>query len=119
VRSPAGGQDDRLLALGDALVDTHAGRGVLGTLYVDRVQRLAGAARANARTLLGRAIAHELGHLLAATSAHSTYGLMRAVWSRDEVQIGRKRDWAFTRTDVAAIHKRAHTSRTVAQATLR
>ena len=107
VRSPARTADDRVQALGDALVDTQTGQAVLATLYVDRVQRLADAAGTDARTLLGRTLAHELGHLLVATSAHSTHGLMRAVWSRDEVQHGGDRDWTFTKPDIAAIRRRA------------
>ena len=59
-------------------IDTGAGAGVLATIYVDRVERMAELSETDVVVLLGRAIAHELGHLLLATNAHSTSGLMRA-----------------------------------------
>ena len=57
------------LPLGDAMLDRHTGTGVLATIYVDRVEWLARQAGADSRALLGRAIAHELGHLLLATTS--------------------------------------------------
>ncbi len=94
------------LALGDAIVDPHARTGVLATIYVDRVEWLAAASGADVSTLFGRAIAHEIGHLLLATRAHASRGLMRATWSRDEVRQSRTSDWAFTAHDIAAIRAR-------------
>lgn len=94
-----------LLPLGDAVIHPVAG-GVLATVYVDRVEALARAAGTPVPTLMGRAIAHELGHLLLASRAHRKYGLMRAVWSIDEVSRSRSTDWAFTRDDARAIHAR-------------
>lgn len=95
--------------LGDAFVDTATSRGVLATVYVDRVEWLAGTAHVDPKTLLGHAIAHEIGHLLMGTTGHSARGLMRAVWSRDEISRRRARDWTFSTVDVAAIH--AHSVR--------
>jgi len=95
------------LPLGDAMLDRHTGTGVLATIYVDRVEWLARQAGADSRALLGRAIAHELGHLLLATTSHGPVGLMRATWSEDEVRRGRRRDWTFAPREIAAIHRRA------------
>jgi hypothetical protein len=95
------------LPLGDALIDTRAGGGVLATVYVDRIEWLAHEAGADSRTLLGRAIAHELGHLLLATTTHGPVGLMRAYWSQAEVRRSQPRDWAFAPTELAAIRRRA------------
>jgi hypothetical protein len=36
-------------------------------------------------TLLGHAIAHELGHLFLGTNSHSPTGLMRARWQSDDL----------------------------------
>lgn len=93
------------LPLGDALIDPRAG-GVLATVYVDRVEWLAGTAGASVSSLLGRAMAHEIGHLLLASRVHSKYGLMRAVWSRDEVSRGSGAEWSFTSEDARAIQSR-------------
>lgn len=108
VRAPHAGFRGTL-PLGDALIDPAVG-GVLATIYVDRVEWLARHARASVPLLLGRAIAHELGHLLLASRAHRKYGLMRAEWSLEEVSRGRTGDWTFTRDDARAIHarRRAH-----------
>jgi hypothetical protein len=94
------------LALGDAHVDSTARSGVLATIYADRVLLLAAASGIDAATLLGRAIAHEMGHLLLASNVHSTHGLMRARWSRDDLRRGRGADWMFTPEEVAAFRAR-------------
>ena len=85
-----------LLPLGDAFVDLGTQSGVLATVYLDRVSALAEAARVSLGRLLGYAIAHELGHLLIGTNAHGSHGLMRPIWSRDEIRRGRASDWLFT-----------------------
>ena len=95
------------MPLGDAMLDTRSGHGVLATIYIDRVEWLAHEAGADSRALLGRAIAHELGHLLLATTTHGPVGLMRAFWSQAEVRRGQPRDWAFAPTELAAIRRRA------------
>ena len=89
--------------LGDALIDRRTKRGVLATVFVDRTERLAGDLRIDHQALLGHTIAHELGHLLLATTTHSKVGLMREAWSREELIGARSADWVFTPRDVAAI----------------
>jgi hypothetical protein len=107
VRSAGPRQYSRLLPLGDAMLDVRSGSGVLATIYIDRVEWLAHEAGADSRTLLGRAIAHELGHLLLATTTHGPVGLMRALWSREEVRRGHPRDWNFAPAELAAMRVRA------------
>jgi hypothetical protein len=94
------------LSLGDALIDPRSGAGTLATVYIDRVEWMAKQTGTDPRALLGRAIAHELGHLLLPTSGHSTRGLMRAIWSGAELRRGHARDWAFEPREVAAIRAR-------------
>jgi hypothetical protein len=91
------------LPLGYSLVDPTRRAGTLATLYLDRVRWLAQVAHADEATLLGLAIAHELGHLLLGVTDHSTSGLMRPVWKHEEVRRGRPRDWSFTSRDGAAM----------------
>ena len=102
------GVDDRSreLPLGDALINTRTGSGVLATIYIDRVDWMADITGIDRRTLLGRAIAHELGHLLMATSAHASYGLMRPVWSQTEIRRRHTNDWLFRAKEIAAIKAR-------------
>ena len=107
VRAPIPPRYAGTLPLGDAMIDTRARSGVLATVYIDRIEWLAREAGADSRALLGRAIAHELGHLLLATTTHGPVGLMRAYWSQDEVRRGRPRDWSFAPTELTAIRRRA------------
>jgi hypothetical protein len=89
------------LQLGYSLVDTTAGAGTLATIYVDRVRWLADQAKADMATVAGFAIAHEIGHLLLGTNVHSHSGLMRAVWSRTELQRSDAADWLIGRSEGA------------------
>jgi hypothetical protein len=54
--------------------------GVHCGVFYDRVQQIS-RQTANEGTVLGHAIAHELGHLLLGVDAHSPEGLMRAHWT--------------------------------------
>jgi len=94
------------LVLGDASIDRGLGAGVLATIYVNRVEVMAGVSETDVAVLLGRAIAHELGHLLLATNAHSPNGLMRAQWTPQEIRANQIVDWELTKGDVAAIRRR-------------
>ncbi len=94
------------LPLGDAPVDLRAGRAVLATIYLERVLWLARAAATDPRALLGRAIAHEIGHLLMATAAHAVSGLMRPSWTREDLRRDRPGDWDFRPEEVARIASR-------------
>jgi len=89
--------------LGTSVIDTHAAAGSLATIYVDRVARLARDSRTEIDTLLGRAIAHEIGHLLLGTPSHPPTGLMRAVWSTPALQRDDTGDWLFTPRDARSM----------------
>ncbi len=99
------------LPLGDAFVDLATQSGVLATIYRDRVSALAGAAGIDAGTLLGYAIAHEIAHLLLGSNAHGDRGLMRPLWSRDEIRRGRAADWMLTEREASAIRARLEARR--------
>jgi hypothetical protein len=90
--------------LGYSLVNRESGRGALATIYVDRVEHLAADSAPPTAALLGRAIAHEIGHLLIGDTHHSARGLMRAIWSRDMLQHATNADWLFTPREALALH---------------
>ncbi len=94
------------LPLGDSMIDGRRHFGVLATIYQERVLWLAHASGTDPGRLLGRAIAHEIAHLLIGSAAHADRGLMRAVWTREELERDRPADWAFTASDAAAIRHR-------------
>ena len=91
------------LQLGYSLVDMRTHDGTLATVYVDRVEWLADQAATDSTRLLGFAVAHEIGHLLLGTNDHARTGLMRALWSRAEVQAASTADWRFSNADASAM----------------
>ena len=93
-------------ALGEAVIDVSTGAGVFATIYIDRVERMAEISKSNVAVLLGRAVAHELGHLLLKTNDHSESGLMRANWTPEDIRRNRAEDWLLTEEDAEAIRKR-------------
>jgi len=86
-------------ALGFSVVDPAAGAGTLATIYINRVEDSARHAGADLALLLGRAIAHEVGHLILRTNEHGTQGLMRAVWTEQEMSRNAHEDWVFASPD--------------------
>ena len=110
VRSTLHHEDDGL-PLGDTFVDKGTRSAVLATVYVDRVNRVAAATDTDPAALLGYAIAHEIGHLLMASTDHSRSGLMRPVWRAAELRARRSADWKFTAADIASIANRLSASR--------
>jgi hypothetical protein len=109
---PAGGKRSgpHLEMLGFAFVDAATGGGSLATVYPDRVDRVAQSAGIDAAELLGRAIAHEIGHLLLGTSRHSLHGLMRAAWTDQDLRRRVTNEWLFDRQQ-AEVLRRAIASR--------
>lgn len=101
--SPPGGTNQ--MQLGYSIVDTTAHSGSLATIYVDRVRKLARDAGTRADVLLGRAIAHEIGHLLLGTTSHARKGLMRGVWSTEALQRDASDDWLFSARDARSLRR--------------
>ena len=91
VRSPR--TEPKSKVLGTALIDSTTGAGTLATVFIDRVVAVAGS---DPWPMVGRVMAHELGHLLLGTNAHSDTGLMRELWSAKELTRNRPEDWQFS-----------------------
>ena len=97
--------DDRADSLGYSVVDVKEGRGWLATIFVDRVERVARAANANSSRLFGRAMAHEIGHLLLGRSTHAARGLMRSRWTTDEIRQEAPWDWLLSRSEAGEMRR--------------
>lgn len=95
--------NDATMALGDAFIDPVTRAGALATIYADRVATVAGALGVDVGTMVGRAIAHEIAHLLLGTHAHSAVGIMRATWRSATVIRTEEADWLFTQDQRAAM----------------
>lgn len=75
----------------------------LGTAYAyyDRIEAMSGTRPVDRRVMLGRVIAHELGHLLLPPGSHSAHGIMRA-----DVDWGVENPPRFTREQVETLRAR-------------
>jgi hypothetical protein len=93
-------------SLGFSVIDVSQRAGSLATIYEDRVQALAGKAEVNSGLLLGRVMAHEIGHMLLGTSSHSGRGLMRALWVTGELRRDLPSDWTFSGNETAELRRR-------------
>ena len=97
VRLVEGAEKDRdRRPLGQPVLDPSSGRGVFATVFMNRVNRFADVAQYSRSIVLGRAITHEIGHLLLGTSSHSETGLMREVWTVEQLVKNRAEDWQFS-----------------------
>ena len=96
VRAPRAITDVEVL--GYSHVDAYRRQGTLATVFADRVRALAPALRIDEGTLLGRAITHEVGHLLLGTLDHSETGLMRGAW---DTLSRHPFDWLFSSAEAS------------------
>ena len=103
-RTPAG--HDRSVALGESMLDRDQRTGVLMTIDLWPVRAIAGRSATAMPTLLGRAIAHEIGHLLLGSGEHPQLGLMRAHWSNDELRGLNPAHWEFASREAAQMRQR-------------
>jgi hypothetical protein len=100
-------------ALGFSVIDPAAGSGTLATIFINRVESSARHAGSDLALLLGRAIAHEVGHLILRTNGHADEGLMRAIWTEQELARNTPEDWVFASSDrrqIRAVLQRTGTS---------
>jgi hypothetical protein len=81
--------------LGVAVLDPGTRAGEMATVFHDRVEAVAHRTGVNCGELLGRALAHEVGHLLLREMGHRPSGIMRAVWTDAELMSNRREDWVF------------------------
>jgi hypothetical protein len=103
-RMPAG--DARLVALGESMLDREARAGVLMTIDMFPIRAVAERASSPVATLLGRAFAHEIGHLLLGSGGHPRMGLMRALWSQEELRGLRPAHWGFSPREAARMRQK-------------
>lgn len=71
-------------ATGMAIIQGEAS--VFARVYPERVRELARDAGWTFGDLLGHAVAHEIGHLLLQSAAHTSAGIMRARWETEDLR---------------------------------
>lgn len=70
------------LVFGEAFLGEN-GSGKYADIFFQRIEAAEGAAGIDLSRLLGAVCAHELGHLLLGSQAHSRVGIMQPIWKRD------------------------------------
>lgn len=95
-------------------VVTRVDGGKVAYILFDRVCNVAAASAASREDVLGTIIAHELGHLLLPSGAHSETGLMRPSWQLLDFKGVDSEQWRFTPAQADAV--RRHLRQTLATA---
>jgi hypothetical protein len=75
------------------------------SIFYDRVEQLARGGDATRAVILGHAMAHELGHLLLGSNSHAPMGLMRAKWTRQDLQLATIGELLFRRPEARSIRQ--------------
>jgi hypothetical protein len=105
-RTPSTAADAaRVIALGESMVDREERGGVLMTVDLFPIRVVAERSASGVAVLLGRAIAHEIGHLLLGSASHPRSGLMRALWSTDELRGLKPTNWGFSSREAAQMRQ--------------
>jgi hypothetical protein len=92
-------------SLGFSFVDVDRRMGTLATVFADRVAVTARMAGIDEGELLGRAMAHEIGHLLIGTHDHASSGLMRGRWEARDLGRNRPLEWMLSRQEGATMRE--------------
>ncbi|MGA7415865.1 MAG: hypothetical protein WBW33_35665 [Bryobacteraceae bacterium] len=92
-------------ALGISFPDARSG--VHATIFYDRFERVSKTGDVALATMLGHAMAHELGHVLLGNTEHSAAGIMKARWGRADYRQAGMGLMTFSAQEREAIQKRA------------
>ena len=90
-------------AYGITSVVRETNRGWLATVFSDRIGAAAARAGVDPGVLLGRVIAHEVGHLLLGCGYHGGAGVMRAEWTDAEL-LRAAPEWRFLHSEAARMN---------------
>jgi hypothetical protein len=81
-------------AMGIADESLHGSR--RAAVFFNRIDSVAGGDAAPTEVLLGRVMAHEIGHLLLGPNAHSSAGIMQGAWTSRQLSMQAAREMVFT-----------------------
>jgi hypothetical protein len=91
-------------AFGLTYIVKSTNRGWLATVFADRIGGAATRVGVEPGTLLGRVMAHEIGHLLLGVDYHGSAGVMRAAWP-DGALNRDANDWRFSMIEAERLHR--------------
>lgn len=91
-------------AYGVTYIVKETNRGWLATVFSDRIDAAGARVGVDPGTLLGRVMAHEIGHLFLGIDYHGGAGVMRAEWPDDVLNRGRDA-WHFSMLEAERIQR--------------
>jgi len=89
--------------LPNSLAYTLPYEGVHILVFYDRIQKLGGGHSKQESAVLGHVMAHEIAHILQGVSRHSRTGIMKAIWSNDELREMYDKPLSFEPQDIKLI----------------
>lgn len=92
-------------ALGVAFLSKE-GDGVYGDVFYDSIDKLDPDSEIGSARLLGHVMAHEVGHLILGSNAHSHCGVMSPSWHGEELRLASRGDLLFSEEEVRLMRKR-------------
>ena len=92
--------DEMGYSLPDARFGPHA------EIFYNRIERVGASGEIDLATLLGYAIAHEIGHVLLSPMEHSPVGIMKARWGKVDYEDAAHGHLRFTSEQCKLIHER-------------
>jgi hypothetical protein len=93
------------LVFGEAFLGED-GTGKYSDVFFNRIKEAIGGPQGNVANLLGAVSAHELGHLLLGTRAHSLVGIMEPVWANESLRRIGMGTLVFTQEQAQLMKKR-------------
>ena len=104
INAPAFNATLHPVAYGVTYVVRETNRGWLATVFSDRIGQAAARVGVEPGTLLGRVMAHEVGHLLLGSDYHGEAGLMLAKWP-DALLTRKGEEWRFSMLEAVRMHR--------------
>lgn len=82
------------------------GEGVQADIFYSGIEQLTNNTSASAAQVMGHVMAHELGHLLLGMNSHSSFGIMQAHWTEQQLRLMSKGILKFDKRQSRAIWAR-------------
>lgn len=82
------------------------GTGIYTDVFYDSIEKLDQDSQVGSATVLGHVMAHELGHLILGSNAHSYWGVMRPSWHREELRLASMGELLFSEEQARFMRER-------------
>jgi hypothetical protein len=82
------------------------GSGCYSDVFLEPAEELHASVHFDLDILLGHVMAHEIGHLLLGTNSHSSLGIMRAHWGRQDLEKANQNGLVFTPEEGKAMREK-------------